>query len=151
MIWDIGLGSNIGDRLTHLQGAVDALREAGVTVRGVSAVYETAPVGGPEQGPYLNAVVRVETDLAPHHLLDLAQRIEAHAGRVRSVRWGPRPLDVDLLRGGDLALDDPDLMLPHPRMWERAFVLVPLADLDPQVDLAAVDTRGVRRTGLRLT
>lgn len=151
MIWDIGLGSNMGDRLTHLQGAVDALREAGVTVRGLSAVYESAPVGGPEQGPYLNAVVRVETDLAPHRLLDLAQHIEACAGRVRSVRWGPRPLDVDLLRGGDLGLDDPDLTLPHPRMRERAFVLVPLADLDPQVDLAAVDTRGVWRTDLHLT
>jgi 2-amino-4-hydroxy-6-hydroxymethyldihydropteridine diphosphokinase len=136
----LAIGSNLGDRLAHLQLAVDALHAAeGAAVVAVSRVYETAPVGGPPQDAYLNAVVAVDTDLDPHGLLELAQRIERDARRVRAERWGPRTLDVDLLLFDDLRLDDPDLTVPHPRMWERGFVLAPLRDVAPAlVDAAAV-------------
>jgi 2-amino-4-hydroxy-6-hydroxymethyldihydropteridine diphosphokinase len=128
----LGIGSNLGERLAHLQLAVDLLAAAdGITVVGVSPVYETAPVGGPEQPDYLNAVVAIDTTLSAHELLAVAQRIEAAAERVRTVRWGPRTLDVDVLLVGDEQLDDPDLVVPHPRLAERAFVVVPLADLEP--------------------
>ncbi len=128
----LGIGSNLGDRLAYLQLAVDELAAAdGVTVVGVSAVYETAPVGGPEQPDYLNAVVAVDTTLTAHELLRVAQAIEAEAERVRTVRWGPRTLDVDVLLFDDETIDTADLVVPHPRMTERAFVVVPLADLDP--------------------
>lgn len=128
----LGIGSNLGDRAAHLQGAVDGLAGApGVEVVAVSPVYETAPVGGPEQPDYLNAVVALDTTLAPRELLVLAHRLEADADRVREEHWGPRTLDVDVLLVGDEEVDEPDLVIPHPRMTERAFVLVPLADLDP--------------------
>lgn len=143
MLADLGLGSNLGDRHGFLQTALDALVASGCGVVGVSRVYETAPVGGPEQGPYLNAVVRVETDLGPWEVLALAHAIEDAAGRVREERWGPRTLDVDVLRYEGFESADAALTLPHPRMHERAFVLVPLADVDPSVSLAGVDTSGV--------
>lgn len=127
----LGIGSNLGDRREHLARAVDGLRRLDGDLA-VSPVYETAPVGGPEdQGLYLNCVVRLETDLSPHELLEVAHRLEREAGRVRTVRFGPRTLDVDLLLLDDLVIDDEDLVVPHPRMYERAFVLAPLADLDP--------------------
>ena len=126
----LGIGSNLGERLGYLQLAVDQLAAAdGVTVVGVSPVYETDPVGGPEQPDYLNAVVALDTVLDAHELLRVAQAIEAEAERVRTVRWGPRTLDVDVLLVGDLTVDEPDLVVPHPRMWQRRFVLAPLADL----------------------
>jgi 2-amino-4-hydroxy-6-hydroxymethyldihydropteridine diphosphokinase len=129
----VALGSNLGDRRAHLRAAVAGLAEAG-RVAGVSPVYETAPVGGPAgQGPYLNAVVELETGWEPRALLGLAHRLEDEAGRVRAERWGPRTLDVDLLLVGDATIDEPDLTVPHPRMWERRFVLAPLADLAPDV------------------
>jgi 2-amino-4-hydroxy-6-hydroxymethyldihydropteridine diphosphokinase len=129
----LGLGSNLGDRLAHLQAAVDGLaRTRGLAVVAVSPVYETAPVGGPPQDDYLNAVVALDTDLTPHDLLRIAQGIEDAERRVRRERWGPRTLDVDVLLVGDEVVDDPDLVVPHPRLSERAFVLVPLADLDPR-------------------
>lgn len=104
------------------------------TVVCVSPVYATEPVGGPEgQGPYLNAVVELETDSSPRELLELARRLEADAGRVRVERWGPRTLDVDVLLVGDLTVDEDDLVVPHPRMWERRFVVAPLADLAPEL------------------
>jgi 2-amino-4-hydroxy-6-hydroxymethyldihydropteridine diphosphokinase len=142
-----------GDRLGHLQLAVDRLAAAdGVDVVGVSPVYETAPVGGPEQPDFLNAVVAVDTTRTAHELLALAQSIEAAAARVRTVHWGPRTLDVDVLLVGDERIDDPDLVVPHPRMAERAFVVVPLADLDPawRTRIPA-DRDSVRATGLALT
>ena len=122
----LGLGSNLGDRRAHLRQAV-----AGIPgVVAVSPVYETEPVGGPAgQGPYLNLVVALETDRSPRELLDLAQGLEAGAGRVRTEHHGPRTLDVDVLLVGDLCVHEPDLVVPHPRMWERRFVLAPLADL----------------------
>lgn len=128
----LGLGSNVGDRLAHLQGAVDRLAATeGIVVVAVSNVYETAPVGGPPQPDHLNAVVAVDTVLGPYELLAAAQACERAAHRVRLERWGPRTLDVDVLVYGDVRLDDPVLTLPHPRMHERGFVLVPLADVAP--------------------
>ena len=148
----LGIGSNLGERLAYLQLAVDELASAdGVTVVGVSPVYETAPVGGPEQPDYLNAVVALDTTLTAHELLRVAQAVETEAERVRTVRWGPRTLDVDVLLVGDERIDTPDLVVPHPRMAERAFVVVPLADLDPAWrSRIPADSDSVRLTGLTL-
>jgi 2-amino-4-hydroxy-6-hydroxymethyldihydropteridine diphosphokinase len=148
----LGIGTNLGDRLGYLQLAVDALAAADdVRVVGVSPVYETAPVGGPDQPDYLNAVVAVDTTLTARALLRLAHAIEADADRVRTVRWGPRTLDVDVLLVGDERVDEPDLVVPHPRMTERAFVVVPLADLDPAWrSRIPADADSVRPTGLTL-
>ena len=122
----LGLGSNLGDRRAHLRAAVAALLD----VVAVSPVYETEPVGGPSgQGPYLNLVVALETELSPRELLELGNRLEEAAGRVRTEANGPRTLDVDVLLVGDLTVHDDDLVVPHPRMWQRRFVLAPLADL----------------------
>jgi 2-amino-4-hydroxy-6-hydroxymethyldihydropteridine diphosphokinase len=149
----LGIGSNLGNRLGYLQLAVDALDAADdVRVVGVSSVYETAPVGGPAQPEYLNAVVALETSRSARALLELAHEIEAEGERVRDVRWGPRTLDVDILLVGDDRVDEPDLVVPHPRMAERAFVVVPLADLDPDWrSRIPPDSASVRRTGLALT
>ena len=125
----LALGSNLGDRWSHLRWAVDALPDV---VEG-SAVYEPAPGGGPDQGPYLNCVVRLETDLDARGLLELAQDRELAAGRVRGERWGPRTLDVDVLWVDGQTVDEPDLEVPHPRMFERAFVLVPLREVAPDL------------------
>lgn len=126
----LGLGSNLGDRWAHLRAAVAGVPD----LVAVSPVYETAPVGGPAgQGPFLNAVVELDTGLGPRQLLEVCRRLEEAAGRVRSQRFGPRTLDVDVLLAGDEQVDEPDLTVPHPRMWERAFVLVPLADLAPDL------------------
>jgi 2-amino-4-hydroxy-6-hydroxymethyldihydropteridine diphosphokinase len=126
----LGLGANLGDRWAALRQAVASLPD----VVAVSPVYETAPVGGPVgQPPYLNAVVALDTALTPRQLLEVAHRLEQEAGRVRAERWGPRTLDVDVLLVGDLVVDEPDLQVPHPRLWERPFVLVPLADVAPDL------------------
>lgn len=148
----LGLGSNLGDRVERLQGAVDELaRIAGVRVMAISRVYETAPVGGPPQDAYLNAVVAIETDLEPRDLLRRGQEIEARADRVRAERWGPRTLDVDVLLIDDMRLDDDDLTIPHPRMWERGFVLAPLRDLAPDLVDADATWEGVREAGVTLS
>src|SRR4051812_16973138 len=119
----LALGSNLGDRAAHLQSAVDGLARApGTRVVAISRVYETDPVGGPEQDAYLNAVVAVDTELDPHALLAVGQQLENAAHRVRAERWGPRTLDVDVLLYGDLEIDTDTLVVPHPRMAERAFV-----------------------------
>lgn len=131
----LALGSNLGDRVATLRRAVSLLDD----VVAVSPVYETGPVGGPEdQGRYLNAVVELVTDRSPRELLETCRRLEADAGRVRLERWGPRTLDVDVLLVGDLVVDEEDLVVPHPRMWERRFVLAPLADLAPDLVPAAL-------------
>jgi len=128
----LGIGSNLGDRLAHLQSAVDGLATTdGIDVAGVSGVYATDPAGGPEQGEYLNAVVAVETELSARDLLGVAHRLENEAARVRGERWGPRTLDVDVLVVTGEEVHEPDLEVPHPRMWERGFVMAPLGDLDP--------------------
>jgi 2-amino-4-hydroxy-6-hydroxymethyldihydropteridine diphosphokinase len=126
----LGLGSNLGDRWAYLRQAVEGLQEVDPSLS-VSPVYETSPQGGPEQGPYLNCVVRLDTELDPFELLDLAHRLEAGARRVRTVKNGPRTLDVDVLLIEGVELTGAVLTVPHPRMAERAFVLVPLEDLDP--------------------
>jgi 2-amino-4-hydroxy-6-hydroxymethyldihydropteridine diphosphokinase len=141
----LGLGSNLGDRKQFLRDAVAGLGE--LTAK--SQLYETKPVGGPEQGPYLNLVVAIETDLSPRELLDLCQSLERQAGRVRRIRWGPRTLDVDILWMDGVSVDEPDLTVPHPRMRERAFVMVPLADVAPDVANGwdGVDADGVLAMG----
>ncbi len=126
----LGLGSNMGDRWEHLRRAVSELPD----LVAVSPVYETEPVGGPPgQGRYLNLVAALDTELGARQLLDVAHRLEQGAGRVRTVKDGPRTLDVDVLLVGDLVIDEPDLVVPHPRMWERRFVIEPLADLAPDL------------------
>jgi len=143
----IGLGSNLGDRWALLRAAVAALAESG-DVAAVSDVYETEPVGGPDgQGPYLNLVVELATEDTPRRLLDRCQELEQAAGRERTVRWGPRTLDADVLWVEGRHVDEPDLSVPHPRLWERRFVLAPLAELAP--DLVSEDQ--VRGSGGQVT
>lgn len=152
----LALGSNLGDRMEQLQGAVDALADTpGLRVVAVSPVYETDPVGGPDQPEYLNAVVVAEGVLSPRTVLERALAVEDAFDRVRDVRWGPRTLDVDVIAVGDLVVDEPDLVVPHPRARERAFVLVPWLDADPAAELPGAgavaglveraDRTGVRR------
>lgn len=127
----LGLGSNLGERLDNLREAVGRLREREIEVRRSSRIYETAPVGGPDgQGDFLNAVIEVDTDWDARALLDACLAVEEEMGRVRSERWGPRVIDLDLLTFDDLTIDEPDLVVPHPRMHERMFVLAPLLELD---------------------
>ena len=130
----LGLGSNLGDRARFLDDALASLRaDPAVGLVAVSPRYETDPVGGPEQDPFLNLVVELDTGLSPRELLAVAQRLEAAAERVREVRWGPRTLDVDVLWVDGATVADDDLVVPHPRMWERRFVLAPLRDLAPDL------------------
>lgn len=151
----LSLGSNLGDRMENLQGAVDALFDApGLAFRAVSPVYETSPVG-PPQPDYLNAVIAVDTVLANRTILDRAQAAEQALHRTREQRWGPRTLDIDIIVAGGEISDDPALTLPHPRAHERAFVLAPWHDIEPDAQLpgrgriadllAVVGRRGVRR------
>lgn len=128
----MALGSNLGDRRAHL---ADAARSFGDDLVAVSGLYETDPVGGPEQGPYLNCVIELDTNDDARGLLARCQAAEEAAGRVRVEHWGPRTLDADVLWVDGETVDDEDLVVPHPRMATRAFVLVPLADLDPGFDL----------------
>jgi 2-amino-4-hydroxy-6-hydroxymethyldihydropteridine diphosphokinase len=133
----IGLGSNLGDRRLHLNAAIVALSETpGVAVLEVSSFHDTDPVGGPAgQGKFLNAVALIETTLDPIPLLRVLQEIEVRFGRVRTVQWGPRTLDLDLLLYADRVIQTPELSIPHPRINERRFVLEPLVEVSP----AAVD------------
>jgi 2-amino-4-hydroxy-6-hydroxymethyldihydropteridine diphosphokinase len=129
----VGLGSNLGDRRQELARAVASLRQGGDVVA-VSPLYETEPVGGPSgQGPYLNLVVELSTVDSPRGLLERCRRLEEAAGRVRTVHHGPRTLDADVLWVEGATVDEDDLVVPHPRMWERRFVLAPLADLAPDL------------------
>ena len=142
----LSLGSNLGDRRSTLAAAVMALDD----VVAVSPVYETAPVGGPTgQGPYLNIVVELATERSARDLLKMALAIEVEAGRERRVRWGPRTLDIDVLWVEGESVDEPDLHVPHPRMHERGFVMVPLADLAPELapNWTADGAGGVRWAG----
>jgi 2-amino-4-hydroxy-6-hydroxymethyldihydropteridine diphosphokinase len=126
----LGLGSNLGDRRRYLREAIDSLG----SVTAVSGVYETEPMGGPGgQGPYLNVVVAIESDADPRTLLGMCRRLEAAAGRVKDVRWGPRTLDVDILWIDGTTVSEPDLEVPHPRMRVRRFVMAPLADVAPDL------------------
>jgi 2-amino-4-hydroxy-6-hydroxymethyldihydropteridine diphosphokinase len=126
----LALGSNLGDRVRYLQDAVALMPD----LVEVSPVYETDPVGGPdEQGPYLNLVVRLDTDLDARELLELCHRLEDKASRKRAVRWGPRTLDIDVLWLDGVRVDERDLNVPHARMYERPFVLAPLEHVAPDL------------------
>ena len=129
----IGVGSNEGDRLEHISKALQALGAVqGIRLTQMATVIETEPVGGPPQGPYLNTVVEIETALDPHALLTQLQTIERQRGRKPSTeRWGPRPIDLDILLYDDRIVNDPALSIPHPRLHHRRFVLEPLAQLAP--------------------
>lgn len=128
----LGLGSNVGDRLDHLQAGVDHLHaERRVRVDAVSSVYETAPVGGPSQDDFLNLAVRVATTASPRGLLRACHRAERARGRVRTAPWGPRTLDVDLLLYDDRTLVTNRLVVPHPRLTGRPFALIPLIEVAP--------------------
>jgi len=157
----LALGSNLGDRRDILQGAVDAIVGLpGVRVTAVSPIYETAPVGGPVQSDYLNAVVLADVARPARELLDRLHEVEAAFDRVRVVRWGPRTLDIDIIGFGREHCQDPELTLPHPRAHERAFVLAPWHDVDPDAILpghgpvaellAKADQSGLRRSTLSL-
>jgi 2-amino-4-hydroxy-6-hydroxymethyldihydropteridine diphosphokinase len=130
----IGLGSNLGDRARHIAEAVASLSELGSLV-GMSALYETAPIGGPDQGPYFNAVAVIDTSLPATELLAACLRIEQEHGRQRRERWGPRSLDLDILLYGDEVVEQPGLTIPHPRLGERRFVLEPLLEVWPKATL----------------
>jgi 2-amino-4-hydroxy-6-hydroxymethyldihydropteridine diphosphokinase len=158
----LALGSNLGDRRDILQGCVDAIAAIPeVQVMAVSPVYETVPVGGPPQPDYLNAVLLARTTLPSRALLGRLHEIEAAFDRERSVRWGPRTLDIDIIAVAGEVSDDPDLTLPHPRAHERAFVLAPWHDVDPDAVvpgrgpvaalLAAADRSGIRRSPVPLS
>lgn len=153
----LALGSNLGDRQDILQGGVDAIAGIeGVRLTGVSPVYETVPVGGPPQPDYLNAVVLAEVTIPSRDLLDRLHEVEAAFDRIRLVRWGPRTLDIDIITVAGERSDDPDLTLPHPRAHERAFVLAPWHNVDPDAVLpgwgpvadllARADQTGIRRS-----
>ena len=157
----LALGSNLGDRQDILQGGVDAIAGIeGVRLTAVSPVYETVPVGGPPQPDYLNAVVLADITIRSDQLLDRLHEVEAAFDRVRVVRWGPRTLDIDIVTVAGEQSDDPDLTLPHPRAHERAFVLAPWHDADPDAVLpghgpvadllALADQTGIRRSGVPL-
>jgi len=125
----LSLGSNLGDRRSHLRQAIESLPD----LVAVSPVYETDPVGGPSQGSYLNLVVELSTTLSPTRLLGVCHRIETAADRVRDVRWGARTLDIDILWMDGITRGDERLTIPHPRWKERRFVLAPLRDLAPEL------------------
>ncbi|MEQ8719504.1 MAG: 2-amino-4-hydroxy-6-hydroxymethyldihydropteridine diphosphokinase [Acidimicrobiales bacterium] len=126
----LALGSNLGDRRGHLADALASMPDVVAT----SDVFETAPVGGPDrQGPYLNMVALLETDLSARELLGVARRLEQAASRRREVHWGPRTLDVDILWVDGETVDSDDLVVPHPRMTERAFVMIPVRDVAPDL------------------
>ncbi|TWT28640.1 2-amino-4-hydroxy-6-hydroxymethyldihydropteridine diphosphokinase [Planomicrobium sp. CPCC 101110] len=129
----LSLGSNMGDRLEMLKQAVRSLVEhPSIEVAGISSLYETEPVGFTEQSPFLNMVVHVKTDLPALELLDICQEIEQRLDRKRVLRWGPRTIDLDILLYNQENMKSERLVVPHPRMHERAFVLVPLLELNPK-------------------
>lgn len=126
----LSLGSNMGDRRALIDEAVKKLGACDdIEVVAQSAYYETAPWGGVEQEPFLNIALKIKTELSAHELLDICQKIELALDRKRIVRWGPRTIDIDILTFGEITFDDDRLQIPHPRMFERAFVIVPLQDI----------------------
>ena len=128
----IGFGSNIGDRLTHIQNAIDALSKTeGITLQKISSIYQTDPVGYETQAQFLNGVAAIQIDLPPLSLLHTLKDIETSVGRQHRIRWGPREIDLDILMYGDLCLQTEKLVIPHPEMHRRRFVLAPLAEIAP--------------------
>ena len=157
----LSLGSNQGDRLAHLQSAVDALHSSDLFIRQVSGVYETSPVDFKDQPDFLNIAVQADTSLFPMRLLQRTQRIETEMGRKRTVPKGPRSIDIDILLHGSAIVNTSKLQIPHPRMLDRRFVLVPMAEVAPELRhpvtrqtirelLAEAPHQLVRRTALRI-
>ena len=133
----LGLGANLGDRRANLAAALDRLsEEADIVVEAVSALYETPPWGKTDQPAFLNAAARIETSLAPRALLKAILDVERRLGRERGERWGPRPIDIDILLFGTAEIDESGLQVPHPRLHERAFALAPLVDVLPESVIA---------------
>ena len=132
----LGVGSNVGDRVLFCRRAVETVgATAGIAVQKVSSLYETSPVGGPPQRSFVNLVVKIDTELTARSLLEATQAIENKLGREPSdIRWGPRVADLDILTYGDEKISEPDLEIPHPRMTQRRFVLVPLLEVDPDAE-----------------
>ena len=148
----IGAGSNLGDRLEHLRAAVGGLASVS-RIAAVSSVYETTPIGGPDQGSFLNAVVVIDTAHTPRGLLRELLVIERSRGRVRDTRWGPRTLDLDLILADRWIISEPGLTVPHPRMLDRRFVLEPLLEVWPEARMpdgpaVAAPSGAVARQGL---
>ncbi|MBA4495796.1 2-amino-4-hydroxy-6-hydroxymethyldihydropteridine diphosphokinase [Paenactinomyces guangxiensis] len=136
----LGLGANLGDRLKQLRQAVEMLHHtAGISVIRISTVYETAPVGYLNQPPFYNLVIEVHTTLSPIALLATVNQVEKKLHRVREVRWGPRTIDIDILLYENRVIKQEDLQIPHPRMKERAFVLIPLRELAPHIEIPGSD------------
>jgi 2-amino-4-hydroxy-6-hydroxymethyldihydropteridine diphosphokinase len=129
----LGLGSNLGDRRQNLERAVELLKENRVIILAHSTVIETDPVGGPAQGKYLNAALRSFTSLSPKGLLSVCRSIEEQMGRIKTVRNGPRIIDIDILLYDNIVLTSPALTIPHPRMFEREFVMTPLKEIAPHI------------------
>lgn len=130
----IGFGSNIGDRLTYIQNAICSLSESdGIVLQEISSLYETEPVGSIAQDRFLNGVAAIQTDYTPHYLLQLLKDIEKSVGRQHRKRWGPREIDIDILIYSNIRINTPELVLPHPEMHIRRFVLVPFAEITPDV------------------
>jgi 2-amino-4-hydroxy-6-hydroxymethyldihydropteridine diphosphokinase len=130
----IGIGSNFGDRSANITNAIKELKNyPDITIEKISSIIETEPIGGPPQPNYLNAVIKIKTDLAALKLLTTLQGIEKKLGRVRSVKNAARPIDLDILLYGDQIIDEPDLKVPHPRMFEREFVMQPLLEIEPKI------------------
>ena len=126
----IGIGSNLGDRRKYIENAIQKLNETkGIEVKKVSSIYETDPLGGPIQGKYLNGVIEIETEIEPRELLTRLLDIEIQLGRKRTVKNGPRTIDLDILLFGDKKIDEPGLKIPHPRMQRREFVMKPLKEI----------------------
>ena len=134
MMW-LGLGANLGEPAEALRWAIRRLGDEGVVVEAVSGLYASAPQGVEDQPEFTNAACRVRTDLDPPAVLALAKELEAEAGRVDGPRWGPRPLDIDILAWDGGTWDEPDLVIPHPRLHERRFALQPLVEVDPDLAL----------------
>ena len=133
MIYFLSLGSNLGNRPANLARARKLLREGGIEVLRASSIYETEPVGHLDQPWFMNQALQVRSSLEPHALLGLAKSIEARMKRVPTVPQGPRTIDIDILLAGDIVLDTPDLVIPHPRLAQRNFVLVPLCEIAPEI------------------
>jgi 2-amino-4-hydroxy-6-hydroxymethyldihydropteridine diphosphokinase len=135
------LGSNMGDRAANLKEAIQMLSESqGISLVSYSSIYETDPVGYEDQGEFLNMVIAVDTDRSPHELLETCMSIEQNIGRKREIRWGPRTIDLDILLYNYENMITEDLIIPHPRMKERAFVIVPLAEIGERTDVPGLDT-----------
>jgi len=150
----LAFGSNLGDKRANIAAAVAALDRGGTRILVRSSDYRTEPWGHIPQDWFVNACAVVETDLHPRQLLETCQQVERDLGRTREVKWGPRIIDVDILTYDDVALSSPELVLPHPHIFERAFVLVPLAEIVPDLEIAGrriidalrqIDCDGVRR------